>query len=88
MSYRIVASDKVRRRLAKLPRHIAQDIVEKICWLAENAEEIKHERLSGRKEYSLHSGQYRIPYLLDRENELVTIVDVGKHDKVYRRLQR
>jgi len=53
----------------------------------ENADVIAHERLKGREEYSLHCGPYRIPYLLDRTNRVITIQDIGKHDEVYRRLR-
>ena len=54
--------------------------------MVENADVIAHERLKGHREYSLHCGQYRIPYLFDKTNKVITIEDVGKHDEVYRRL--
>jgi mRNA-degrading endonuclease RelE of RelBE toxin-antitoxin system len=44
--------------------------------------------LKGRREYSLHCGQYRIPYSLDRIHKVITIEDIGKHDEVYRRLYK
>jgi mRNA-degrading endonuclease RelE of RelBE toxin-antitoxin system len=84
--YEVIISDRAKKRLGKLPRAIADDIVRKIYWLTENADDIAHERLKGRREYSLHCGQYRIPYSLDRENKMITIEDIGKHDEVYRRL--
>ena len=54
--------------------------------MVQNADDIAHERLQGRREYSLHCGQYRIPYSLDRTHKVITIEDIGKHDEVYRRL--
>ena len=91
MSFRLEFRSRARRRLAKLARRnplIAKDIYAKILWLTENAENIDHERLRGRREYSLHCGQYRIPYLLDRANRVVCIEDIDKHDEAYRRLKR
>lgn len=84
--YEVIISDRAKKRLSKLPRAIGDDIVRKIYWLAENAHVIAHERLKGHWEYSLHCGQYRIPYSLDRTNKVITIEDIGKHDEVYRRL--
>ena len=84
--YEVIISDRAKKRLSKLPRAIGDDIVRKIYWLAENADVIAHERLQGHWEYSLHCGQYRIPYSLDRANKVITIEDIGKHDEVYRRL--
>jgi len=42
----------------------------------------------GHKEYSLHVGQFRILYLLDRKRCLIAIQIIGKHDESYRRLKR
>jgi len=86
--YEIVMSDEAKKRLSKLPRQIANDIVKKIARLAENADAIDHERLRGRGENSLHCGQYRIPYFRDVENRAIYIEDIGKHDEAYRRLKR
>jgi hypothetical protein len=55
--YEIVLSDLAEERLGGLPEHIASDILKKIYWLAENADVIRHERLKGHREYSLHCGK-------------------------------
>ena len=67
--YEIVLSDLAEEGLDKLPKHIAKDILKKIYWLAENVEVIRHDRLKGHREYSLHCGRYSIPYSLDRANQ-------------------
>ncbi|HFD40829.1 MAG TPA: hypothetical protein ENJ31_13385, partial [Anaerolineae bacterium] len=74
-------------KLSQKAPSVAAGILDKIEWLAENAEAIKHERLQGRREFSLHCGQYRLPYLLDRRKGLIVIVAAGKHDEAYRRLR-
>ncbi len=87
--YRLKFRKRARRRLQKIAKgnpRIAKNIYEKVTWLVENADVIAHERLKGHHEYSLHCGQYRIPYSFDRTNKVITIEDIGKHDEVYRRL--
>jgi mRNA-degrading endonuclease RelE of RelBE toxin-antitoxin system len=86
--FEIVLEEQARRQLARLPNEISGDILRKLRWLGENAEVIKHERLKGLKAYSLHCGQYRIPYLLDWTNRVITVMDIDKHDEAYRRLKR
>ncbi len=86
--WRVIMSPRALRQLEDLPPDIAQDILNKIEWLRANAEVIRHERLSGGPEFNLHSGQYRIPYLLNRRQRRIEILDVDKHDAAYRRLRR
>lgn len=40
--YEVVLSDLAEEELDKLPEHIANDILKKIYWLAENADVIRH----------------------------------------------
>jgi hypothetical protein len=42
--------------IAKRNPKLAENIVRKIRWLAENADSIDHEKLAGRTEFSLHVG--------------------------------
>ena len=91
MSFAIEWQDRAERQIDKLARRnpeIAQDIFEKVEWLAKNLADIDHEKMHGRAEQSLHSGQYRILYSIDRANEIIIIVDVDKHDAAYRKLKR
>ena len=75
-------------RLARKAPHIARDIFDKVEWLAENADVIKHERLKGRREFSLHCGQYRLPYLWDRETGIIVIIALIVLLKVFRSRQQ
>lgn len=76
------------RKLARRSPKLAAAIMRKIIWLAENAEDIAHRPIKGSEFYSLHSGPYRIPYLLDSDNEVVIIDDIAKHDAAYDRIDR
>jgi len=40
------------------------------------------------RDFSLHCGQYRIPYLWDRESKTIIIEIVARHDEAYRKLKR
>ncbi len=86
--FEVLLEERARRQLAKLPKKIGHGILRKLRWLGENAELIRHERLKGHEEYSLHFGQYRIPYLLDWTNRVIIVTDIDKHDEAYRRLKR
>ena len=86
--WEVTISPTVFRRLKRLPSIVAQDILDKIEWLRVDANSIKHARLRGGNEFSLHSGQYRVIYTLDRSRRHIEILDVGKHDEAYRRLRR
>jgi mRNA-degrading endonuclease RelE of RelBE toxin-antitoxin system len=80
-----------RRKLRKLARRnprLARMIVRKIIWLAENAEQIAHQPIKGSHFYSLHSGPYRIPYLLDKNEKRIVIDDIAKHDPAYDRISK
>jgi len=85
--FEVVLEEQAKRQLARLPKRIERDIVQKLRWLGENAEAIRHERLIGHQEFSLHCGQCRIPYLLDWMNRMIIVTDIDKHDKAYRRLR-
>ena len=89
--YKVEFRETARRRLikiAKRDRQAARAVRSKILWLAENVTVIKHDQMVGHEEYSLHSGQYRILYLLDCSQRRIVIQDVGKHDEAYRRLAK
>jgi mRNA-degrading endonuclease RelE of RelBE toxin-antitoxin system len=60
----------------------------KIKWLAEHADEIAHQPIKGSPFFSLHSGSFRIPYLLDANNRRIIIDDIARHDAAYDRINR
>jgi mRNA-degrading endonuclease RelE of RelBE toxin-antitoxin system len=87
--YRIVytaRAEETLRRLASKAPHIVEGILDKIEWLAQNADDVRHERLRGHQDFSLHCGQYRIIYLWNRNSETIVVELIGKHDEVYREL--
>lgn len=89
--YRYEFTRVARQKLKKLARRspkFAEAIVRKIVWLTENAGEIAHRPIKGSEFYSLHSGSYGIPYLLDKSKKLIIIDDIAKHDAAYDRISK
>ncbi len=60
----------------------------KILWLIEHAEEIAHRPIKGSEFFSLHSGSYRLPYLIDRSQKLIVNDDIAQHDAAYDRIKK
>lgn len=84
--YKVIIANRAKERLDDVPRATGDNMARIISWLAENTDEIAHERLKGYRECNLYCGHYRVPYLLDRMNKMITIEDISKHDEVYIRL--
>jgi mRNA-degrading endonuclease RelE of RelBE toxin-antitoxin system len=76
------------RLLARKDPSSVQRIARKIRWLAENASNIAHQPIEGSPFFSLHSGSFRIPYLLIPARQLVIIDDIAQHDKAYKRINK
>jgi len=91
MTYRYEFTPKARSALRKLARkspRITKAIVRKIEWLAEHADEVAHQPIKDSPFFSLHSGSYRIPYLLDMANRRIIIYDIAQHDTAYDRINK
>ncbi len=91
MTYRCEFTPKARRALRKLARKspkATQAILHKIEWLSEHADDIAHQPITGSPFFSLHSGPFRIPYLLDAANRRIIIDDIARHDTAYDRINK
>jgi mRNA-degrading endonuclease RelE of RelBE toxin-antitoxin system len=89
--YRVKYTPKAETALQLLARrdpHSVQRIVRKIRWLADNAQDIAHQPIQGSPFFSLHSGSFRIPYLLFPNEQLIIIDDIAQHDEAYRRINK
>ena len=89
--YHCEFTPKARSALRKLARknpRATTTIIRKIEWLAEHAEEVAHRPIKGSPFFSLHSGPFRIPYLLDEDNRRIVIEDIAQHDTAYDRINK
>lgn len=84
-SYSLRIKRTAEKELKALPKKDLSRIVEKIQSLAENPHPPGHQKMSGRFQYRIRQGDYRILYTIDDGERLVEIIKIGHRREVYRR---
>jgi mRNA interferase RelE/StbE len=84
MKWRIVFARTAEKELAKLSSEIGQRIGRAIRGLEHDPVPASAKRLKGREEFRLRVGDYRVLYLLDHKNHVLTICAIGHRSDVYR----
>ena len=87
MSYFVEFKEDAMKELGKFDKKVAQRILNKIKWLAENFENVSHERLKGEEwedMFKLRVGDYRVIYSVDRDKKIITIHLVGHRSEIYK----
>jgi len=76
----------VTKDLKGLDKSIRQRILDKIQWLLEHVEEMRHEPLTAQWEgmYRLRVGDYRVVYGIDGEHRRMIIYAVGHRREIYK----
>jgi mRNA interferase RelE/StbE len=84
--YRVEFLPQAINGLRRLDKPVAQRILNKLRWLAENFEAVPSETLMGPLAglAKLRVGDYRVIYEPDRENRLITVHLVGHRREIYR----
>lgn len=82
--YSILFRRSVLKDLAVLPKKDVQRIMEAIRALAVDPRPPLSQKLSGREQYRLRQGAYRILYVIQDDVLIVTVVTVGHRREVYR----
>ena len=79
--YEVEFTSEAESDLARLSKTIAQRILKKIHWLAENFEDVAPEPLTGEWKglYKLRVGDYRVLYTFSQVERRVIIVHLIKH---------
>ncbi len=70
----------------RLPPHIQEAIQTKIDTLGWRLTTFPHQRLSGRPEYKLRVGDYRVLYEFDPAVGRIDLLYVGNRREIYKRL--
>ena len=83
-SYNVLIKPSAVRELETVSRKDRLRIVQKIRALAENPRPIGCEKLSGREQYRLRQGRYRIVYSVSDPEASVLVVKIGHRREVYR----
>lgn len=85
MTYRVDFSPEALDDLAGLDKKVAQRALDRIKWLSEHIEDIKHSALTGhlRGAFKLRVGDYRVVYELKRQSAILTIRFIGHRSEIY-----
>ena len=93
MSYKLNYTDRFKETMREMDRPEVIKILKKLEWVAQNAEQIQHERLkkplSGLEKICKYRvGTYRVLYWIDHTAREITAYDVlwrkGKYRGLYR----
>ena len=88
--YSIRLLSDANRELARLDKTVANRIVRKLRWLADNLDDLSPEPLKGGFSglYKLREGDYRIVYEILRSEETIVIHLIGHRREVYKMKRR
>jgi len=84
--YHVNFTPNAETDLSRLDKSIAQQVLKKLRWWAENFELITPERLSGKLHsvYKLRVGDYRILYTFSREKQQIIVHFIRHRREVYK----
>ena len=86
MNYKIEYDIDLIKVLARVPKHDAKFIKEKIEKLAENPRPYGSIKLSGKELYRIRHGSYRIIYKIFDHKLIVIIINIGNRNEIYKSL--
>jgi mRNA interferase RelE/StbE len=84
MSYRVLVKRSAEKELDALPSSVRERIAERLLTLEESARPPGIKKLQGQESYRLRVGDYRVLFIVDDQNRLVTIYAIGHRREVYR----
>ncbi len=84
MNYEVRIVSSVEKELDKLTEVIHARIRRGILSLEDNPRPRNTRKLSGREEYRLRIGDYRVLYTIDDKNKMITVFAIGHRREVYR----
>jgi mRNA interferase RelE/StbE len=83
LSYEVRIIPSAEREMNRLSATVHERLSKRILSLEDNPHPRGSKKLSGREEYRLRVGDYRILYIIDDRNHIVTILAVGHRREVY-----
>jgi len=84
VKYQVQIISSAEKEMDKLPVLIHRRISRKILSLEDGPRPTGAKKLSGREEYRLRVGDYRVVYTIDDKGHVVTVIVVGHRREVYR----
>ena len=70
--------------LMRLPPATRALVLEKIDALGSQLDRFSHYRMTGRNEYRLRVGDYRVIYDFDRARNIIDLITLGHRREIYR----
>ncbi len=84
-TYTVHIKASAEREMASLPKPVFRAVSKKIVDLEPNPRPQRCKKLSGRQEYRVRVGDYRVLYVVSDAAKTIEIVAVGNRKDVYRR---
>ena len=84
-TYTVSIKASAEREMASLPKAVRHIVSKKILGLETNPRPQGCKKLSGRQEYRVRVGDYRVLYVVNDAAESIEVVAVGNRKDVYRR---
>lgn len=81
--YRITIKNSAAKELEALPKKDLQRIIKRIQTLAQNPRPDGSQKLSGKEQYRVRQGDYRIVYSIEDKDSQVDIFKIGHRREVY-----
>ena len=82
--YEVRIASATEREMDKLPAAVYKRVSRRILTLENTPRPRGAKKLSGREEYRLRIGDYRVLYTIDDKDGVVTIFAVGHRREIYR----
>jgi mRNA interferase RelE/StbE len=70
--------------LSRIPGNVSAVILQKITEMGSRLEWFPHYRMTGRAEFRLRVGDYRVIYDFDKEKNEIYLITLGNRREVYR----
>ena len=85
MTYRVEFEDAAEDDLTRLDKAVAQQVLDKLRWLSDNAEAVRHKALRHQLAgvFSLRVSSYRALYRLCRGEHLIVVLAIKHRREVY-----
>ena len=82
--YKITIKKSAAKELREISKKDLRKIIKCIQSLAQNPRPRGARKLSGKEQYRVRQGDYRIVYSVDDKNSMVDIVKIGHRREIYR----
>jgi len=84
MNYSISILRQAQKVLARLPQNSYERVRDAIFSLKQNPRPYGCLKLTEREGWRIRIGDYRVIYDIDDDNKIITILDIGSRQNIYR----